>query len=342
MGNIHKLAVIIPCWNCEKDINGMLDSILQQSYQDWDVFCIDDQSTDNTLCVLQKYSCKDNRIHYYVRNREPKGAQTCRNIGLELSNNAEYIIWLDADDLVAPYCFEQRIAYLDKHPYLDFAIFPAKSFSKELWEQSGTIFFGYPFCDDSLKAMLSWTLPMVGWTNIYRYSSLIKFEHKWDERLLSLQDSDFNLQSIIKGLKYDFAYKEGAKIDYFWRVNNSNNSLTNKIKTRNHFESHLYLFSKTISSMSPQLEEKYLDYIKVNSLMFANLFKTDNNYFCSFLNHPWLRRHKALRFRYQLWRLFHFHFGQRLFFLKIYNTKKYMDHMKNNFTSKINLKSEFI
>lgn len=327
----YKLSVIIPCWKCENVIAKMLDCILQQSFQDWNVFCVDDQSPDNTVKVLQEYSSKDGRIHYAIRDREPKGAQACRNIGLDLFKNAEYVMWLDADDLVAPYCFEQRIAYMDKHPYLDFGIFPAKSFSKEQWELSGTDYFGYPFCDDSLKAMLSWTLPMVGWTNIYRYTSLIKFNHKWDENVLSLQDSDFNLQSIIKGLKFDYASKEGAKIDYFWRVDNSRSSITKNIKTRKHYESHLYLFSKTMNSLSLQDEIKYLKYMKVNSLMFANLFKNDKDVFCSFLNQPWIRKQKKLRFQYRLWRLFNFHLGQSLFLKDIYNTRNYMIKLKKEF-----------
>ena len=116
-----KIAIVIPCWNCEKEITELLDSIILQTYEDWQVICVDDQSTDKTLKVLKEYSKNDNRINYLVRSRLPKGAQTCRNIGLEYSKDSKYICFFDSDDIIAPYCLEQRIRYMEQHPDLDFA-----------------------------------------------------------------------------------------------------------------------------------------------------------------------------------------------------------------------------
>ena len=319
-----KLAVVVPCWNCQASIRELLNSIVAQSFEDYRVFCIDDRSTDETLSVLTEYANKYPNIRCVQRDRLPKGAQTCRNMGFDLSEGAEYVIWLDSDDLIAPYCFEQRVSYMDSHQELDFGVFPAKTFTKDVSETEGIGIYGYPFFADSLEAMLSWTLPMVGWTNIYRKSSIVRFRHKWDERILSLQDSDFNIQSVLKGMKYDFAVKEGAKMDYFYRVNEKQSTISKKICTKEHYESHLYLFSKTMDSFSPEREKKYLKYMIVNSLLFANIFKNDKDCFNRFLNLPWIRKHRVLRIRYQLWQLFHFRLGGRLFLREIYKDMNMM------------------
>lgn len=270
----YKLSVIIPCWNCSKVIGDMLDSILSQSYDDWRVFCVDDQSTDDTYQIIKNYSKRDGRINAVVRNRTPKGAQTCRNIGLELSEGAEYIIWFDSDDIIAPYCFEQRVAFMEKRKDLDFGVFYAKSFYNNVWEREGIKLYGFPYLGtQDLCRFIRRDLPFVGWTNIYRRSSLIKYNMIWDVQLLSLQDSDFNIQSLIKGLRYDYC-KEG-KIDYFWRQYNSVSNISKKISSVAHQESHLYFLSKLFASLTPELIKKYKLDLDSYILFFVDKFISD-------------------------------------------------------------------
>ena len=57
-----KISVIIPVYNCEQYIAETLDSIIHQSFIDWEAICIDDGSNDNSLKILEKYADKDNRI----------------------------------------------------------------------------------------------------------------------------------------------------------------------------------------------------------------------------------------------------------------------------------------
>lgn len=278
----YKLAVVIPCWNCSKVVKPMLESIINQTYHDWRLFCVDDQSTDDTSDLLKEYTRKDNRIFTITRNRQPKGAQTCRNIGFEQSIGAEYIIWFDSDDLIAPYCFEQRVAFMDKHPELDFGVFYAKSFKEDLWKSEGEILFGYKYHKTSdLCRFLRRTLPFVGWTNIYRRSSLVEKGLSWDEKLLSLQDSDFNIQSILTGLKYD--YDQSGRIDYFWKVNPSSGSITSKISSIEHQDSHLYLLSKIYNSLSSHQKREYQKEIDDYILFFLDKFAKNKDFLMKIL-----------------------------------------------------------
>lgn len=281
----YTLAIVIPSWNCEEYISEMLDSILANTFKDYRVFVVDDHSTDKTQDILKQYHEKDKRIEFHIRNRDPKGAQTCRNIGLELSKDAKYIIWFDADDFVAPYCFEQRVSYMEKHPDFDFAVFPAKNFVNDIYEYS-TALYGHFVPDDSLKAMLQRTLPMVGWTNIYRRSSIDRFTLKWDEKILSLQDSDWNIQALLKGCKFDYAIKDNARVDYFYRA--VCNGVSTKIYTEKHLLSHIYYLNKTVLSLTEEKKEEYS--IEINSYCrwIAQLMNGYHKYFFLLLRSPWL------------------------------------------------------
>ena len=80
------LSVIIPCFNNGKFLKEMMDCCLRQTFVDWELIIVDDQSTDNTTHqLIQEYVLRDNRIKFYVRDRLPKGSVVCRNIGFDKS-----------------------------------------------------------------------------------------------------------------------------------------------------------------------------------------------------------------------------------------------------------------
>jgi len=296
----YTIAVVIPNWNGSQYLPDMLDSIIAQTFQDWRCYIVDDQSTDNSLEILKEYHGKDERICYSVRDRLPKGAQTCRNIGLELSVGAEYLIWFDSDDLIAPYCFEQRVAFMEAHQDLDFGVFPAKSFSNDIWELDGSSLFGFKYFSESdLCRFLRRKLPFVGWTNIYRRSSLVKNEMIWDDQLLSLQDSDFNIQSILKGLKY--GYDNGGRIDYFWRVKPSSGSISTKIFSKGHQTSHIYFLNKLHETIPVKVQKKYSLDLDDYLFFFIDKFFTEKEFVSQVLDQKWLNGRYMFKARIRLY-----------------------------------------
>lgn len=287
MSNSYQLAIIIPCWNCGIYLKELLDSIISQTFQDWNVFCIDDQSTDETQKVLRDYSQKDKRIHFHIRDRLPKGAQTCRNIGFNLSKGAKYVMWFDGDDLIAPYCFSQRVEFMESHDNLDFGVFLAKTF-KETISEVPTHIFGFRYSkQDDLRRFLRRDLPFVVWNNIYRRASVINYELEWDEHILSLQDSVFNIQTLLKGLNYD--YCDDCKIDYFWRVGTSD-SISKKIFTKAHKKSHLYFIDILYNSLTNEQRKEYKIELDDYLFFFIDKFYFDKSFIFSLLNRKWLRK----------------------------------------------------
>ncbi|XLS28482.1 glycosyltransferase family 2 protein [Flavobacteriaceae bacterium M23B6Z8] len=106
-----KISIIIPTYNRASLIAETLDTILAQTFTDWECILVDDHSTDRTAEVLEAYTKKDVRIQWVLRPEDrPKGANACRNYGLELSNG-EFIQWFDSDDLMLPDFLRNKISF---------------------------------------------------------------------------------------------------------------------------------------------------------------------------------------------------------------------------------------
>ena len=94
-----KISIIVPCYNVEKYLGSCLDSLLNQSFKDFEIIAVNDGSTDNTLNILEEYSKKDSRIK--IITQKNKGLSGARNTGID-NANGDYIAFLDSDDWVSP------------------------------------------------------------------------------------------------------------------------------------------------------------------------------------------------------------------------------------------------
>lgn len=292
MNKTYKLAVIIPNWNSAKYISKLLDGILNQDFEDWQTFIIDDQSTDDSVNIINEYVKRDSRIHLHIRDISPKGAQTCKNIGVELSEGAEYLVFFDSDDEIANYCFSQRVTFMDHHPTLDFAIFPAKAFLTSHYDSTAFV-YGYEFYDDTLKAILHRTLPIVGWTNIFRRDQYLAKQIDWDVHLISLLDTDFDFQAIIKGCTFEYAEKTSKidiKPDYFYSQSDKNTKLSSKIYSKSHCQNVIYIINKIISSLDEEQLKKYKESILCFIIHFLLWAEDRRTLVKGLLRNSWIRR----------------------------------------------------
>ena len=106
MGN-GKVSIIVPCYNQACYLPEALDSVLAQTYTDWECIIVNDGSPDNTDEVVQSYLVQDNRFKYIKQPN--KGPAAARNAGIENSCGG-FILPLDADDLIAPTYLEKAVA----------------------------------------------------------------------------------------------------------------------------------------------------------------------------------------------------------------------------------------
>lgn len=111
--NKPRVSIGMPVFNGEKYLEEALDSILAQTYQDFELIISDNASTDHTQQICIEYANKDNRIHYY-RNKKNIGAPRNYNRVFELSSG-EYFKWAAYDDVLAPNYLEKCVIVLDNN-----------------------------------------------------------------------------------------------------------------------------------------------------------------------------------------------------------------------------------
>lgn len=101
-----KISVIVPVHNAESYLNRCIDSILSQSYKDFEMLLIDDGSTDLSSKICDEYGDKDDRVKVF--HKENGGVSSVRNLGLEKAVG-QYIAFVDSDDWIEEKCLEENL-----------------------------------------------------------------------------------------------------------------------------------------------------------------------------------------------------------------------------------------
>ena len=111
------VTIGLPFYNAEKYLALAIESVLQQTYTDWELLLLDDGSTDNSLSIAQSYAQKDSRIKV-ISDGKNKNLATRLN---ELPSLAQglYLARMDADDIMHPARIERQLAVLETHPEID-------------------------------------------------------------------------------------------------------------------------------------------------------------------------------------------------------------------------------
>ena len=110
-----RVSVLMPVYNtCAEYLRPAIESILVQTFTDFEFIIINDGSTDNSPAVIAEYAAKDNRIKF-IDNKKNSGLISVLNQGLDLCSG-EYIARMDSDDIAYPERFAKQVEYLDLHP----------------------------------------------------------------------------------------------------------------------------------------------------------------------------------------------------------------------------------
>ena len=110
------MTIITPCYNAAPFISQAIESVLAQSFGDWEMIIVDDCSSDDSLSIIQKYARIDSRIRY-LRTDKPSGSPTLpRNMGIKEAKG-RYIAFLDSDDAWLPSKLEEQVIFIRSGPY---------------------------------------------------------------------------------------------------------------------------------------------------------------------------------------------------------------------------------
>ena len=151
-------SFVVPAYNAERSIRSCLDSILVQTFSDFEIVVINDGSTDSTLEILKEYLKKEKKLHVY--SFKNSGVSITRQRGINLSNG-EYIILVDSDDTVNPNLLEKLYTVICEHNNPDIIRYQAKLLNDCDYKDHDR----YNFFDDSkavlsgLDALKEWSIP---------------------------------------------------------------------------------------------------------------------------------------------------------------------------------------
>ena len=122
------LTVLMPVYNAEKFLAESINSILSQTYVDFEMLILDDASTDNSLKIIKAYAKEDKRIKILVNKTNQKQAK-CRNRLLK-NSKTEFIAWMDADDISLPHLLQTQIDFLKQNSNIDVVSFTCSTFGR--------------------------------------------------------------------------------------------------------------------------------------------------------------------------------------------------------------------
>jgi glycosyltransferase involved in cell wall biosynthesis len=252
------ISIIIPVYNRAELIKETLDSVLAQTYSNWECLVVDDGSKDNSYEVAADFSKNDLRINVLRRpNTIVKGAPACRQLGL---NNAkgEYIIFLDSDDLLAPWALEERMSIFLKQPDLDVIISNGAVFNTKTQRLLGySTIYGV---ENVLERFLQLDIVFQTTSPTWKRSFLEENKVFWDTKLLCWQDVDFAIQAFSR--KPNFFW--GRELpDYFLRKEEDPNAITSSMNVVINAVDNFYTYEKWIQKLElrKSLETNFPDYM---------------------------------------------------------------------------------
>lgn len=197
--NNDLISIIIPTYNRAHLIVDTLNSIINQTYTNWECIVVDDASKDNTKEVVFDFIKKDSRFQFYTRPPELlKGANACRNYGFKKSKG-KFVIWFDSDDIMSPFKIEKQINFLLENPEYDFCVDKYDNFS----------------LDGTLKSEPAFDLNN---NNSFTLENYVLHKNFWGTINLMTK------RSACEALRFNENLKSGQEYNFFigYLANNSN------------------------------------------------------------------------------------------------------------------------
>ena len=108
--NTHLVSIVVPVYNAARFIDETIQTVLDQTYANWELLLVDDKSTDESVKIIKPYAAKDKRIKLFS-NKQNSGAAISRNEGIDAAKG-RYIAFLDADDLWLPAKLEKQATFM--------------------------------------------------------------------------------------------------------------------------------------------------------------------------------------------------------------------------------------
>lgn len=193
-----KVSIILPTWNRRELLWESLATIQAQTYIDWECIVVDDGSDEEIYTAVVDFVANDDRFKLYRRNHEPKGSNTCRNIGLRRAKG-DFVMFFDSDDLLLPHCLTDRIDYIQRYPDYDAWVFSSALFRENVDNIITVAKVDYGRQEEYFGFLLQnlWTVNGGFIRNIWRNGNGIWFR----ESMPRWQEWDFYIRYMMAGYR---------------------------------------------------------------------------------------------------------------------------------------------
>lgn len=255
-----EVSIVIPVHNVEKYLDVCLNSVIMQTFKDFEAICINDGSTDNSLEILEKYAKFDKRIK--VISQENKGLSAARNTGVAAATG-KYLTYVDSDDWLSPIMLEKFLQNIKKtkSDYV-FSNICTYDMQKQTFIQ---VEFEFPikhkcFCEKDIEPEDYFKIYTSAYAKLFRYDFIKNF--KFPEGLI-FEDTPYHSECFLSAKKI---YSDPNPY-YFYRTQRKGSII----------ESH---------------DLRYLDIFKIAELQ-KNIFKKHNK-FEKYKNHLLLIQMKGI------------------------------------------------
>lgn len=264
-----RVSLIIPTYNRAHLIEDTLESVLHQTYTNWECIVVDDGSNDNTEAIVNKYIKKDKRFSFFNRpNKLLKGANACRNFGFQKSSG-DIINWLDSDDLLAENHFEIHVENHLKYN-VGCIVSRAETFHENPKESSGfwaNIKPEQEASRDMICSKISWATPSVTWKkkvlSIQPFNENLQTAQEWYfHTTMLINNTSFNTLDVvtIKVRRHEERIGKSVSDAKFISRFNSRYLVYQSLKKTNKLDVTLefYLFRVMLNALKKSVFNKYV------------------------------------------------------------------------------------
>lgn len=263
------VSIIIPTFNRADLIGETLDSIIAQTYQNWECIVVDDGSTDNTEEVLKNYAKQDCRIEFYNRPETlAKSGNSCRNYGFQKSKG-ELIVFFDSDDVMLNDFLSSRVDLFTDKIKIVFATYTTVDENLNFLKQRV-----FKTNDILIKDYLFWNFP------ILTHSALIRKDFLLDKKLFDPfikrgQETDFYLNILPNLSKEEYSFVE--KPSFLYRLHHNTISAKSNYYNPDYIPSQLNIRKKSllVSEEINDLELAKNSYLHIIMLLFQIIKNKD-------------------------------------------------------------------
>lgn len=216
-----KISVLIPVYNAKDFLHDSIPSLLNQTFEDFELICVNDGSKDNSLEILNEFAAKDSRVKVF--NKENGGCGSARNFALE-NASGDYVYFFDPDDELESNALELAYESATKNNS-DMVIFKANSFDKNGYSNKD-IFFNYraikkeDYGNVSKEIIMPYALKggYAPWSKLYKKKFLDSYDDFKFDLGIAFDDVPFHVKSILRAERVSYI----NKVLYHYRVDNVN------------------------------------------------------------------------------------------------------------------------